>query len=155
MARDLSEAVAILKEHGLDFAKLVVDSNTQTIVRLASLLDDFFELAIKAQMVKDGEGVKERDFIKDGRFATLYKKIDRAEKKSLISAGAISDATVLRKIRNKISHAKEWLHFDSPAIEELANGLSTYAPGKPNQEAILAAHSKITEELQQVVKPKQ
>jgi hypothetical protein len=83
----------------------------------------------------------------------LAGKICRAKEVNLISQAAISDATVLRKIRNKFAHAKESLHFDSSKIVELNQRLSTYGSAETNQDAIIAAVSSVTDELKAVVRP--
>jgi hypothetical protein len=153
MARDLKEAADALREHGLDLAKVIRDTHTETMIRIGSLLNDCLEIALKAKMLKDGEPINERAFWKSGKWATLASKICRAKEVNLISQMAISDATRLREIRNKFSHARESLHFDNSKIVELAHGLSTYETAETNQAAIFAAMSKVTDELKAVVRP--
>jgi DNA-binding MltR family transcriptional regulator len=83
----------------------------------------------------------------------LGRKNLQSEEVNLISQVATSDATRLRQLRNKFSHAKESLHFDSSKIVDLVKGLSTYEGAETNQGAILAAMSKVTDELTAVVRP--
>jgi len=77
MPRDLSEAVEILKEYGLDFVKLILDTHAETMLRLGGLLDDFLEIALKTQIVKSGKVVNEKAFQSGGNLHALADKIKR------------------------------------------------------------------------------
>jgi mannitol operon repressor len=152
MPRDLSEAVDILKEHGLDFVKLILDTHAETMLRLGSLLGDFLEIALKTQIVKSGKAVNENSFQSGGNLHALADKIKRAKTVGLLDEAARKDADTLRKMRNEFAHLKTKIHFDSPVIEALAAQLSTYEPGKPNQKAIEAAMDKVTDHLKDTLK---
>jgi hypothetical protein len=113
----------------------------------------YLETALKTKMLKNGEPINERAFLKSGKWATLARKISRAKDVNLISQMAISDAARLTELRNKFAHAKESLHFDSSKIAELVRGLSTYETAETNQAAIFSAMSKITDELKAAARP--
>ena len=78
MARDLNEAVEILKEHGLDFTKLVQDTHAETMLRLGTLLDERLELVLKMHMLNNGKNVNEKHFLKNGKLYNLADKVDEA-----------------------------------------------------------------------------
>jgi DNA-binding MltR family transcriptional regulator len=151
MPRDLSEAVEILKEHGLDFVKLILDTHAETILRLGSLLEDFLEIALKHQMLKSGKAVNERAFDKGGKLATLSDKIKRAKAVGLLDDVTYKDADLLREIRNEFAHLKTKIHFESVRIVEFATGLSTYDAAETTQDVILAAGSKVMDKLRESV----
>jgi DNA-binding MltR family transcriptional regulator len=151
MPKDLSEAVEILKEYGLDFVALVQDTHAETMLRLGSLLGDFLEIALKHQMLQSGKTVDERAFGKGGKLATLADRIKRAKTVGLLDDETYKDADLLREIRNEFAHLKTKIHFDSGRIVELATGLSTYQAAATNQDAIQAAVSKVTDKLRKSV----
>jgi DNA-binding MltR family transcriptional regulator len=151
MPRDLSEAVEILKEHGLDFVKLILDTHAETMLRLGSLLEDFLEIALKHQMLQSGKAVNERAFGKGGKLGTLADKIKRAKTVGLLDDVTYTDADLLREIRNEFAHLKTKIHFESARIVEFATGLSTYKAAETTQDVILAAGSKVMDKLRESV----
>ncbi|MDB5601182.1 MAG: hypothetical protein JWN71_3226 [Xanthobacteraceae bacterium] len=154
MPRDLSEAVEILKEHGLDFSQLVQDTHAETMLRLGTFLDGFLEIALKTHMLQNGKKIDDRAFRKRGKLATLAAKIKRAEEAGLLDEVTHNDADLLREIRNEFGHLKTKIHFDSPEIVAWAKGLSTYDGAETNQDAILAACSKVLDKLRDSVPSK-
>jgi DNA-binding MltR family transcriptional regulator len=153
MARDLSEAIEILKERGLDFAQVLRDTHAETMLRLGTLLDETLEIVIKTHALKSGKSINEKAFQKRGKLEKLADKIKKAETEGLLDKVAFKDADLLREIRNEFGHLKTKLHFASPEITKLAERLSTYDPAKPNQAAILAAMTKVTNRLKAALKP--
>jgi hypothetical protein len=153
MARDLSVAADILKEHGLDLSQVLRDTHAETMLRLGTLLDETLEITIKTHALKSGKSINEKAFQKRGKLGTLAAKIKKAESEGLLDNIAFKDADLLREIRNEFGHLKTKLHFSSPEISEFAERLSTYDPAKPNQAAILAAMTKVTDCLIAASKP--
>lgn len=151
MPRDLSEAVEILKEHGLDFVRLVQDTHAETMLRLGTVLEDVLEIALRTQMLLGGEKENERAFVKNGELATLYKKIKKAKTLGLLDDVTYKDVELLRKIRNEFGHLRTKIHFDSSRIVALARGLSTYEAAETNQAAVLEAGSRVMEKLRKSV----
>jgi hypothetical protein len=147
MARDLSEAAEILKEHGLDLTKVLQDTHAETMLRLGTLLDEFLELALKTRVLKSGKAVNEKTFQKGGKLQTLAAKIKKANDLGLLDEGTFKDTDLLREIRNEFGHLKTKLHFDSPEIVKLVKQLSTYEAAESNQAAIQEAITKVTDYL--------
>jgi DNA-binding MltR family transcriptional regulator len=83
----------------------------------------------------------------NGKFSKLYGKIEESNDLKLIDKVTYEDATLLRKIRNEFGHGKSKLHFDSPQIVEFVKRLSTYDGAEFNQDAILAACTKVVDHL--------
>jgi DNA-binding MltR family transcriptional regulator len=152
MARDLSEAADILKEHGLDLTKLLQDTHAETMLRLGTLLDECLEIVLKAHMLKNGKIVNEKLFQKRGKLETLAAKIKKSNDLGLFDAATGKDAGLLREIRNEFGHLKAKVHFDSPEIVTWVKQLSTYEAAKSNQDAILAAVTKVTDHLRAAAK---
>jgi DNA-binding MltR family transcriptional regulator len=147
MASDYEAAAQAVKKLGLDLAQVLRDTHAETAMKLGVLLDNFFEIALKARMLKNNEPVSDGMFKGDGGLATLHKKIKRARTLKLINTAALNDADLVRKIRNDFGHEREKLHFDSAKIVSSASKLSTYENAETNQDAILKAVGKITDEL--------
>jgi DNA-binding MltR family transcriptional regulator len=152
MARDLSEAAAILNEHGLDLTKILQDTHAETALRLGTLLDEILETILKTHMVKSGKVANEKTFQKGGKLANLADKIKKARDLELLDETAFKDADLLREIRNEFGHLKTKVHFDSPEIVKWAKQLSTYEAAETNQAAILAAMTKVVDCLSAAVK---
>jgi DNA-binding MltR family transcriptional regulator len=152
MARELSEAIDILKEHGIDFELLVRDTNAETMLQLGSLLDEFLKTSLQTRSLKDGKEVNEKAFQKGGKLENLASKIKKAKNLELLDEAAWKDAETLREIRNEFGHLKTKVHFDSPEILKWVKQLSTYDETKPNQTAILAAMTKVTDQLRAAAK---
>lgn len=136
-----------LKDYGLDLAAVLRDTHAETMMRVGSLLDEFFELALKTKILKNCEKINESVFRGHGKLSSLASKIKKAHSLKLIDDVAFSDATLVRKIRNEFGHLKEKLHFDSAKVVALAEKLSTYQDANSNQDAILAANSKVIDQL--------
>jgi hypothetical protein len=153
MARDLSEAFDILKEHDIDLGQWVLDTNAETMLRIGSLLDEFLEIALKVRTVRIGGTVQDEPYQKDGKLQTLGAKITKAKNVGILDEATWKDADMLREIRNEFGHPKTKVNFDSPEIEKWAKRLSTYDETKPNQAAILGAMTKVTDRLRASVKP--
>jgi DNA-binding MltR family transcriptional regulator len=143
-----------LKKYGVNLVDVVRDTNADTMIRVSSLMEETFELAIRLAMLKTGQKVNERMFRRDGELATLEKKIIKAKELNLLDDTAFKDANLVRKIRNKFAHRRERLHFDSPKIVALARQLSTYEKADFNQDAILKAVSNIVDQLKANVRRK-
>lgn len=152
MPRDLSEAAAILKEHGLDLTKILQDTHCETMLRLGTLLEDFLEIVLKTHTLKSGKSVNDKAFLKGGKFFTLSDKIKKANDVGLLNEETYNDADTLREIRNEFGHLKTKIHFDSDVIVELVKKLSTYEEAEDNQGAILAALDRVTEHLRKATK---
>ncbi len=152
MARDLSEAAAILKEHGLDLTKVLQDTHAETALRLGTLLDGILEIILKTYMLKNGKVVNEKTFQKSGKLENLAAKIKKASDLGLFDEAAFKDADLLREIRNEFGHLKTKVHFDSPEILKWAEQLSTYEAAGSSQAAIFAAMTKVTDCLSAAVK---
>lgn len=152
MARDLKEAAEILKEHGLDFARLIQDTHAETMLRLGTLLDGFLEIVLKTHALKAGKPLNDKVFLKGGKLEKLGAKIKKASDLGLLDDETYSDADSLREIRNEFGHLKTKVHFDSPVIVSWAKQLSTYEGAESNQAAILAAVTKVTDRLRAVAK---
>jgi DNA-binding MltR family transcriptional regulator len=152
MARDLSEAAEILKEHGLDLSTVLQDTHPETMLRLGTLLDECLEIALKTHMLKSGKVVNEKTFKKGGKLEKLATKIKKANDLGLLDEAAFKDANLLREIRNEFGHLKTKVHFDSPEIVKWVKLLSTYEAAKSNQAAIFAAMTKVTDYLKDAVK---
>jgi DNA-binding MltR family transcriptional regulator len=135
-----------LEKNGVNLADVLRDTHANTIIRVSSLMEETFELAIRMAMLKTGQKASERLFKRDGDLATLEKKINRAKELRLLDDVAHKDAHIIRKIRNKFAHTRDQLHFDSAKIIAMAQQLSTYEKAKYNQDAILAAISNIVGE---------
>jgi hypothetical protein len=118
---DNDEMAEALKKYEVNLADLVRDTNADTMIRVASLMEETCELAIKMTMLKSGQKVNERMFKHDGELATLEKKINKAKELKLIDDVAFKDAHLLRKIRNKFAHRRERLSFDSQGIVQSAD----------------------------------
>jgi DNA-binding MltR family transcriptional regulator len=152
MARDLSEAIDILKEHGIDFEQVVRGTNAETMLHLGSLLDQFLQLAIQSHGAKAGKEVDAKAFQKGGKLGRLADKIKKAKNLGLLDEPTRKDADMLREIRNEFGHLKSKLHFDSPEIVKWVKQLSTYDETKSNQTVILEAVTKVTNQLGASVK---
>jgi DNA-binding MltR family transcriptional regulator len=136
-----------LKKYGGNLVDVVRDTNADTMIRVSSLMEETFELAIRMAMLKADQKVNERMFKRDGELATLEKKMNKAKELNLLDDAAFKDAHLVRKIRNKFAHRRERLHFDSPKIVAMARQLSTYEKAEFNQSAILEAVSNIVDQL--------
>jgi DNA-binding MltR family transcriptional regulator len=147
MARDLNEAIDILKEHGLDFAAILRDTNAETMLRLGTLLDEFLELALKGHRVRSGKPVNEKVFQRGGKLEKLGLKITKAKNLGLLDETAFKDAGLLREIRNEFGHLKTKVHFESPEISKWVEQLSTDEEAEHNQAIIFAAMTKVTDQL--------
>lgn len=152
MARDLSEAIEILNEHGLDFVNLVQDTNTETMMKIGALLDGSLEYAIKTHRMNCGQNIDEKMFAKDGKLGTFGAKIKKAKNLGLLDDGQFNDADLLREIRNEFGHRETKIHFDSPEIVECAQKLSTYEAAESVQSAIFAATDRVMSPLKSYVK---
>lgn len=153
MARDLSEAVEILKEHGLDFVQIVQDTHAETMLRIGTLLDESLELVIKGHAIKTArKELDEKLFRKYGKLETLRAKIKRAKSDGLLDAVTHSDADVIREIRNEFGHLKTKLHFNSPAVVALTSKLSTYDATLSTQNVIFAANIRVLDRLKAAMK---
>jgi hypothetical protein len=152
MASDFEAAQEAVKKLGLDLVQVIRDTHSETAMKLGVLLDNYFELALKAHMWRNNIPVNDGMFKNNGELSTLDKKIKRARTYKLIDRTRLDDADLVRKIRNKFGHEREKLHFDSGTIAALAEKLSTYADAQTNQDAILDAVGKITDELTKVVR---
>ena len=84
-------------------------------------------------------------FQKGGKLETLAHKIKKAKDLGLLDEASFKDADLLREIRNEFGHLKTKVHFDSPEIEKWAQHLSTYEAAEPNQAAICAGMTKVTD----------
>jgi hypothetical protein len=140
---DNAKMAEALNKYGINLADVVQDTNADTMIRVAQLTEETFELAIKINILKRGEKINERMFERKGELATLYDKIEKAKELNLLDKVAYKDSHLLRRIRNKFVHRSERLHFDSPSVVELVKQLSTYEAPKSNQDAILAADSNV------------
>jgi DNA-binding MltR family transcriptional regulator len=152
MVSDYEVAAQALKKIGLDLAQVLRDTHAETAIKLGVLLNEFFELALKAKMLENNKPINDRMFKGDGELATLHKKIKKARSLKLIDAVALNDADLVRKIRNDFGHEREKLHFDSAKIASSASKLSTYKSAGTNQDSILNAVDKITNQLRNTVK---
>lgn len=152
MASDYEVAARAVNKLGLDLGQVLRDTHAQTAMKLGVLLGEFFALALKIRILKSGKPVNDGMFKGDGELATLHKKIRRARSLKLIDAVTLNDADFVRKIRNDFCHEREKLHFDSARIVSLASKLSTYENAETNQDAILKAVDKITDQLRSAVK---
>lgn len=152
MARDLSEATDILKEHGLDLTKILQDTHAETMLRLGTLLDECLELVLKTHMLKGGKVANEKMFQKRGKLETLSAKIKKANDLGLLEGTAFNDADLIREIRNEFGHLRTKIHFDSPEIVKWVKQLSTYGKAESNQAAIFAAVTAVTDSLRAAVK---
>ena len=126
-----------LEKYGVNLVDVVRDTNADTMIRVSSLMEETFELAIRMAMLKTGQKVNKRMFKRDGELATLERKINKAKELNLLDDTAFKDAHLVRMIRNKFAHRRERLHFDSPKIIAMARQLSTYEKAEFNQNAIL------------------
>jgi hypothetical protein len=144
---DNDKMAEALKKYGVNLADLVRDTNADTMIRVSSLMEETFELAIRMAMLKTGQKVNERMFKRNGELATLEKKINKAKELNLLDDTAFKDAHLVRGIRNKFAHRRERLHFDSPKVVAIARQLSTYEKAESNQNAILEAVSNIVDQL--------
>jgi hypothetical protein len=144
---DNAKMAEALNKYGINLADVVQDTNADTMIRVAQLTEETFELAIKINTLKRGEKIDERMFKRKGELSTLYGKIEKAKKLNLLDEVAYKDSHLLRRIRNKFAHRSERLHFDSPGVVELVKQLSTYKAAEFNQDAILAADSNVIEQL--------
>jgi hypothetical protein len=136
-----------LEKYGVNLVDVVRDTNADTIIRVSSLMEDTFELAIRMAMLSTGKKINERMFTRDGELATLEKKINKAKELNLLDDTAFKDAHLVRGIRNKFAHRRDRLHFDSPKIVAMARQLSTYEKAESNQNAILEAVSNIVDQM--------
>lgn len=136
-----------LEKYGVNLVDVVRDTNADTMIRVSSLMEETFELAIRMAMLKTGQKVNERMFKRDGELATLERKINKAKELNLLVDTAFKDAHLVRMIRNEFAHRRERLHFDSPKIVAMARQLSTYEKAEFNQNAILEAVSNIVDQL--------
>lgn len=136
-----------LEKYGVNLVDVVRDTNADTMIRVSSLMEETFELAIRMAMLRAGQKLNERMFKRDGQLATLEKKINKAKELNLLDDTAFKDAHLERRIRNKFAHRKERLHFDSPKVVAMARLLSTYEKAESNQNAILEAVSNIVDQL--------
>lgn len=152
MPRDLQIAVDILAEHGLDFRQLIQDSHAETMMRIGSLMDETLEVAIRAYRLSRGQADQDKIFQRGGKLDTLAAKMKKAHDYGLLSDVEFNDATVLRMIRNEFGHLKAKLHFDSPKIDELVRGFSTFDPEASSQSNVFAATTSVMEPLRGVVK---
>ena len=152
MASDLDKAAKEPGKFGLDLTQVLRDTHTETAMKLGVLLGNYFEIALKARMLRNNESMNEQMFQGSGELATLHKKVQKARSLKLIDKIVLNDADLVRKIRNNFGHEREKLHFDSAKTVALAKQLSTYESAETNQDAILAAVRKITEQLENTVK---
>ncbi len=141
---EMSEA---LKKYGVNLIDVVRDTNADTMIRVSSLMEGIFELAIRTKMLKTGQKVNGRVFKHDGELATLEKKVNKAKELNLLDDVTFKDAHLVRRIRNRFAHRSGRLHFDSPKVVSMAQQLSTYETAEFNQDAILEAVSKIVDHL--------
>src|SRR5690242_2472616 len=102
----MAEALA---KYGVNLVDLVRDTDTDTMIRVSSLMEESFELAIGTVMLKIGQKINERMFKRDGELATLEKKIDKAKELKLLDGTAFEDAHLVRRVRNKFAHRRERL----------------------------------------------
>jgi hypothetical protein len=153
MARDLSEAVEILKEHGLDFAQIVRDTNSETMLRIGSLMDESLELILRTHALKkDGKDLDDKVFKPWGKLHSLADKIKKVKDIGLLDEATHNDAELLRKIRNEFGHPTTKVNFDSPEIVAIASQLSTYEAAETNQAAIFAATDKVLDQVKSALK---
>lgn len=144
---DNHKMAAALEKYGVNLVDVVRDTNADTMIRVSSLMEETFELAIRVAALKTGQKLNERMFKRDGELATLEKKINKAKETNLLDDTAFKDAHLVRRIRNKFAHRRERLNFDSPKIVAMARQLSKYAKAESNQNAILEAASNIVDQL--------
>lgn len=144
---DNDKMAKALEKYGVNLVDVIRDTNADTMIRVSSLMEETFELAIRTAMLKTGHEVNQRMFKHDGELATLEKKINKAKELNLLDDTAFKDAHLVRRIRNKFAHMGERLHFDSPKIVAMARQLSTYEKAESNQSAILGAVSNIVDQL--------
>ena len=144
---DNDKMAGALERCGVNLVDVLRDTNADTMIRVSSLMEETFELAIRMTMSKAGQKVNERMFKRDGELATLVKKINKAKELNLLDYTAFKDAHLVRRIRNKFAHRSEQLHFDSLKTVAMARQLSTYEKAEFNQNALLEAVSNIVNQL--------
>ena len=102
-----------LEKYGVNLVDVVRDTNADTMIRVSSLMEETFELAIRMAMLKTGQKVNERMFKRDGELATLERKINKAKELNLLVDTAFKDAHLVRMIRNEFAHRRERLRGDA------------------------------------------
>lgn len=137
---------------GLDLADLLRGTHAETVMRVASILSDTLELALRFKLLLERKPNNDRMFKGNGSLGTLQKRIDAAHKHKLIDNTARKDAHLVRLVRNKFSHSGEKLHFDNAQIVALIKRMSTYETAATNQDAFLNAEGNATDQATQAVK---
>jgi hypothetical protein len=143
---------SVFEKFGLDEAQVLRDTHAQTAMRVAAIIGDSLELAIRAKLMADGKPVNEKMFKYEGQYATLEKRIDGAHELGLIDEATKDDAHLMRRARNKFGHATEPMHFDSKKIVDLLKQMSTYEAAEYNQDAFLHAGGNVSAQALKAVK---
>jgi DNA-binding MltR family transcriptional regulator len=128
-----------LKKQGIDLGNLIRDTHAGTALILSSLLENGFEMALRAAMTHVSNHAIKRLLTGYGPLSNFSAKIDIAYGMNLITGKQRSDANLIRNIRNKFAHATTKLDFNSADIVQIGRHLSTYDAEKND---VLAAYMK-------------
>jgi DNA-binding MltR family transcriptional regulator len=137
-------AEELKKTYGLNLSDVLRSTHPETVIRVATLVGEALELALRSKLLAEKKPVHDRMFKGDGPMATLAKRIDAAHDLNLIDDVTRKDAHLVRRIRNGFAHAKEQMHFDSAKTVAFVKQLSTYEAAPFNQEAFLKAAGNIS-----------
>ena len=85
-----------LKKYGVNLVDLVRDTNADTMIRVSSLMEESFKLAMQMAMLKTGQKVNERMFKRNGERATLERKIRKAKELNLLDDTAFEEGPLGR-----------------------------------------------------------
>jgi hypothetical protein len=141
------------QKYGLDEAEVLRDTHTQTAMRVAAIIGDTLEVAIKSKLLAEEKPANGKMFGKDGEYSTLEQRIDGAHKLGLIDDVTRDDAHLMRRARNKFGHPKgDRVHFDSPKVVALLKQMSTYEAAEHNQNAFLHAAGNVSAQVGAAVK---
>jgi DNA-binding MltR family transcriptional regulator len=143
---------SVFEKFGLEEAQVLRDTHAQTAMRVAAVIGDSLELAIKSKLLADGKPVNEKMFKYDGRYSTLEKRLNGAHELGLIDEVTRDDGHLMRRARNAFGHATEPMHFDSKKIVNLLKQMSTYETAEYNQDAFLHAAGNVSEQALKAVK---
>jgi hypothetical protein len=152
MTSELDKLAEELKKQGLNLTDLLRGTHTQTAMRVASLVAETLELALRSKRLAESKPVNDKMFTRDGSLATLEKRIDAAHEMKLIDDVTRDDAHLMRRIRNQFAHSEKEMHFDSSRPAALAKQLSTYEAATSNQEAFLKAAGNVSAQAGKAVK---
>ena len=143
----IEKAAELLAQAGLNFSELVRDTHADMVMRSVALVEERFQLVLTMKMRSNNEAVTDAMFKGNGSLATLAKKIEKAHDLGLLDDVGYQDATLIRKVRNQFAHTKQKLHIDSGTGVELIRQMSTFEAAGSNQDAFLAAQTKVLKQL--------